>query len=79
MLTNIYKIFVKEQGLKWVIVAGDAKTFDLLQVMGRDYSPRLKWMIPFPGDWHVLYNYQKVLMKAFADGRMKHLGNLSGH
>ena len=44
-----------------------------------EYGNRLKWMIPFPGDWHILYNYLKVVMKVFADGGLKHLDTLSGH
>ncbi len=32
-----------------------------------EYGNHLKWLIPFPGDWHVLFNYQPVLMKAYSD------------
>ena len=46
-----------------------------------EYRNHLKWVIPFPGDWQVLYNnyYQKALMKAFADAGLAQLGKLSGH
>lgn len=54
-------------GKKWVVVAGDAK------------GNHLKWLLPFPGDWHVLLNYQKALMKSFADAGITDLGKLSGH
>ena len=66
-------------GQRWVIVVGDAKTFDLLQSLRIEYGSHLKWMIPFPGDWHILFNYQKVLMKVFADAGLEHFGKLSGH
>lgn len=60
------------------IVAGDAKTlnFDIFRSMRVEYDNHLKWHIVFPGDWH---NYQKALMKVFADAGLKHLGKLSGH
>ena len=36
----------------------------LLQSICYKYRSHLKWLIPLPGDWHVLYNnYHKALMK----------------
>ena len=26
-----------------------------------------RWLLPFPGDWHVLFNYQKLILEAYSD------------
>lgn len=78
VLANLQKVFVTGVRLKWLIVVGDAKTYDLLQDLHKMYGTHLKWLIPFPGDWHVLFNYQKVIMKVYAAG-LVHLAKASGH
>ena len=39
----------------------------------------MQWLLPFPGDWHVLYNYQKVLLKIYGDAGLIQLSKVSGH
>ena len=56
---NLYHTFVLQLKQRWVLVVGDAKTYDLLQSVCVEYGHHLKWLLPFPGDWHVLFNYQK--------------------
>lgn len=34
---------------------------------------------PFPGDWHILYNYQKVLLKIYGEARLLQLARVAGH
>ena len=36
-------------------------------------------MLPFPGDWHILYNYQKVLLKIYGDAGLLQLEKVAGH
>ena len=36
-------------------------------------------MIPFPGDWHVLKNYQEVLLKIYFDAGLTELAVASGY
>ena len=79
VISRLQKMFVEERGLKYVLVVGDAKTYNLLQSIRFEYQSCLKWMIPFPGDWHILYNYQKVLMKPYADAGLVTLGKVAGH
>ena len=79
VIGNIHKIFIKELHQKWVIVVGDAKVYDLLQAIRIDYGNNLKWLIPFPGDWHIMYNYQKVFMKPYADAGLMDLAKASGY
>lgn len=66
VISRLQKKFVEERVLKYVLVICDAKTYNLLQSIKFEYRSCLRWMLPFPGDWHILYNYQKVLMKPYA-------------
>jgi len=60
-------VFVQELGQKYVIIVGDAKTYNILQDIRHEYKSQLRWLIPFPGDWHGLYNFQKALLKPYTD------------
>ena len=60
-------------------MVGDAKTDDILQSLRRQYGSQLKWLLPFPGDWHILYNYQKVLLKVYGDAGLLQLAKVAGH
>ena len=79
ILGKLHKIFVQELGHKWVLVVGDAKVFVILQEIKSQYGSHLSWMLPFPGDWHILYNYQPALMKPYADAGLAKLAESSGH
>ena len=61
MLGKMYKTFVVQQNQKWLLVVGDAKTIKSIRA---EYGDQMKWLIPWPGDWHILLNYQKAVMKA---------------
>lgn len=76
VISRLQKVFVQELGQKYV---GDAKTYNILQEIRYECKSQLKWLFPFPGDWHVLYNFQKVLMKPYADAGLVSLGKASGH
>jgi hypothetical protein len=77
ILHQLYDKFICSQSLKWVVVVGDAKTYDILQKVKREHS--LRWLIVFLGDWHILYNYQKVLMKAYWDAGLMQLAQAAGY
>ena len=79
VIGRLQKTFVCEFNQKYVIVVGDAKTYNILKEISFEYRSELKWLIPWPGDWHVLFNYQKVLMKPYADAGLASLGKASGH
>jgi hypothetical protein len=61
------------------ILAADAKLYDILQKLRKEYGNCLQWLIPFPGDWHVLVNYQKTLMKVYWDAGLLQMAQASGH
>ena len=54
ILSKMYETFVVEQNQKWLIVVGDAKTYDILRSIRTEYGEQMKWLIPWPGDWHIL-------------------------
>ena len=33
-----------------------------------EHGEELKWLIPYPGDFHLLMNYQKAMTKPYCDG-----------
>ena len=51
--------YIATTGAQHMLVAGDTKTY--LRFKCRPvYGSEVDWLIPFIGDWHVLYNYQKM-------------------
>ena len=79
ILGKMYKTFVVEQNQKWLVVVGDAKTYDIIKSIRTEYGEQMKWLIPWPGDWHILLNYQKAIMKAYADAGLVTLGEVTQH
>ena len=79
VLNKIYSKFVTELRNRWVIVVGDAKTFDILQDLKNEHGKQMEWMLPLPGDWHILFNYQKVLLKIYGDAGLLQIAKVSGH
>ena len=74
----LYKEYIVITGAAHLVVAGDAKTYLRLKELKHEYGNELKWLLPFIGDWHVLYNYQKVLMKVYFEVGLKDLARAAG-
>ena len=74
----LYKEYIVTTGAEHLVVAGDAKTYLRLKELKQEYGDELKWLLPFIGDWHVLYNYQKVLMKVYFAVGLKDLARAAG-
>ena len=75
---ELHNIFVVDLIQKRMFVVGDAKVYDVLQSLWLEYGNHLNWLIPLPGDFHILYNYQKVVMKAYGDARLLKLPGIEG-
>ena len=44
----------------------------------RAYGNELAWLLPFPGDWHILKNFQPVLFKPYYDAGLKEIAGQCG-
>ena len=66
----------KEKSISHLVVGGDAKTYEHLIALKREYGSELDWMLPFIGDFHILMNYQSVLMKIFWDAGLSSIGKI---
>ena len=60
-----------------LIVTGDAKTYCHIQTLKQEYGNQLSWVLPFIGDWHLMKNYQEVLIHLYYDAGLKHLATAS--
>ena len=79
MLHHLYQKFIEGQGLQYLLVEGDAKLFDVLQSLKHEYGDELSWMLPYPGGWHTLKNYQPALLKAYYDAGLKDMARAAGY
>ena len=75
----LYKEYIATTGAQHLVVAGDVKIYIRLKELKQQYGSELAWLLPFVGDWHVLYNYQKAIMKVYYEGGLNplpwHLGS----
>ena len=60
-------------------VVGDGKTYFHLHTLKIEYGSDLNWLIPLPGDWHILKNYQEVLMKVYFEAGLKDAAKSIGY
>ena len=79
VLNKLHHTFIVKMSFRWLIVVGDAKTYDILQELRRQYGSQMQWMLPLPGDWHILYSYQKVLLKIYGEAGLLQLAKVAGH
>ena len=59
--------------LNHLIVIGDMKTFEYIMKVKIELGSSMDWVIPYPGDWHILKNFQEVIMKIYWDAGLKDL------
>ena len=64
---------------KCVLLEGDQATYQGLQSIKAEYGIDLKWMVPFPGDWHILKNFHEVLIKIYYHAGLRELAIASGY
>ena len=79
VLRDLHTTFIIQLQFRWLMVVGDAKTYDILQGLRRQYGSQIQWLLPFPGDWQIVYNYQKVLLKIYGEAGLLQLAKVAGH
>ena len=79
MLHELHQQYVVKQNHKWLVVEGDGKIYEILQSLKFEYDEELKWLLPYPGDWHMLKNFQIALMKPYFDAALKSLAQAAGY
>ncbi|CAC5360384.1 unnamed protein product [Mytilus coruscus] len=79
ILDKLHQDFKIGRELKHLMMVGDGKTYDLLVKLKLELKDDLSWLLPFPGDWHILKNYQRMIMKLYLDAGLKELIELFHH
>ena len=79
VLDKLKKQIIDVHQKKGLVVAGDAKLFDTLKTIKNEYGDEFTWLICYPGDWHMLANFQKALMKPYFDAGIKELAKVGGY
>ena len=49
VLDQLQQVLVQQLKHKFVLVVGDAKTYNLLRAIRYEYKAHLPWLLPFPG------------------------------
>jgi len=62
----------------WVVLVGDGKTYEHLMTVKQTYGKALDKLLIFPGDWHILKNFQPVIMKMYYHAGLRDLAKMSG-
>ena len=68
LIDDLHKQYIVENKKQFLIVEGDTKIYEVLKSLKSEYGDDLSWLITYPGDCHLLFNYQYPLMKAQAAG-----------
>ncbi len=79
IIGELYAEYITKHNHKYLVLEGDAKTYDTIQAIKHEYGKDLSWLIPYPGDWHLLKNYQICLMKPIFEAGLKDLANFSSY
>ena len=62
-----------------IVLEGDAKLYEVIKSLQFEYGQELSWVIAYPGDWHMLMNFQSTLMKACYDVGLNTLATAAGY
>ena len=79
VVNQLYTEHVCKQGKRFLVLEGDAKTYEIIQNLKEEYDKDLNWLYAYPGDWHLLKNYQHCLMKPFFEAGLKELADCVGY
>ena len=54
-LNILHKKFQIGIKLQYLVVVGNGKSYDHLIKLKSEYGGSLSWVLPYPGDWHILF------------------------
>ncbi|CAC5406554.1 unnamed protein product [Mytilus coruscus] len=72
-LNILYDKFQVGTKINYLVVVGDGKSYDILIKLKSEYGNALDWVLPYPGDWHILKNLLPVFIKIYYDAGLKEL------
>ena len=79
VVAKLHDEYMVGVNVNYLVLVGDQKTYVRINKLKHEYGDAFDWLIPFIGDWHLLCNYQSVLMKVYYDAGLKELAEASGH
>ena len=79
VVSKLHKEYGIGESANYLVLVGDQKTYTRTCELKQEYGSELDWVIPFIGDWHLLSNYQSVLMKVYYNAGLVNLAESSGH
>ncbi len=79
IINQLFTEFIATKQKQWIILEGDQATYSLIASVKVEYGNDLSWLIPIPGDWHVLKNFHEVLQKVYFDGGLLDLAKACGY
>ena len=77
VVADLYNQFEVCTKINHLVVAGDIKTFECLMKVKSEGGRSMDWLIPYPGDWHILTNSQEVIIKIFWDAGLKNIAKVT--
>ena len=63
-------------GPAWVIVCGDQQTFALMLELKRKYPESYGWLVPYVGEWHLLFNSSQWLCEHTWSGGLEEVAKI---
>lgn len=50
VLHDLHKQYIESHIREWVLIAGDAKVYEILESFKYEYGEEHRWIVPYPGD-----------------------------
>lgn len=79
LLHGLRERFIEGMGHQWLVVEGDGKFYEILKSLQFEYVEEFSWIIPYPGDWHMLMNFQAAIIKPYYDAGLRSLAMAAGY
>ena len=71
---------IGEQGYpEQVVLGGDQQTYAIVKNLLKKFPSTFSWIVPVPGDWHLLKNAAETLRDLLWDGGLNELAKACGH